>query len=647
MQRRLNSLLFCSGAFFLALMACKEPVVECPPDMIDTGDGCAEPTPEPTPSQYVECGAGKWGVHDPSAIDFFVDSSFTGLGDGSKDAPYATIEDGLGRARALGGGTVLVAEGIYTTNISLSTGHDGVALVGRCRQLTRIIADDRSQPVLEFNGDSNSTVTVAGFTLSGGTPGLAVGAGTMELADIDITDSIDAGLLVSGGVVNGTNVWIRGVVATLSDQGGYGANVSGGTMTIVGGLVQNTEKAGFRVQGSVDLSDMEIASTGNAQQDSSPGLQIMSSGTGVCTNCSINSARGQAVNVQGNATLNSVTIENTLAGAFSERAIGVSVSGAGTLTYAGGSILGHPGIGLHLWGGGTANLSSVTIRDMSPLNDGTLGYGVYIEQGCDATIGNSTITNNIGTGVRVRGVGATATINGGQIGDTIIAPVGGGGIGLVVREGAQATVAGTQILNNEWMGIEVDNGSVVGTNVNVRANTYLGIRVTDGSIDLTSGALNDNQPDLVSIGGFGLFAQSVNSSSTVSLFGVTITNNQLGGVYFKGPGSYQVDSCVIDGDIGITVAGTHYNGNAIVGIDGIGAWNGSTGLAIRNNTLSATGAPSVVLDNSSARFESNTYTNPGPKILQQNCVATLPVVQVGDSGLVEACTTTVVDNYPL
>ncbi len=108
------------------LLACQGgpgPATACPDGQIPDGTTCV---PE-------ACGTGTWGNLETADDTVYVDVTANAGGDGSKDAPFASIQDGLdaqGRD-----GMVAVAAGTYVENLELTKDHSGIHLAGRCRDL--------------------------------------------------------------------------------------------------------------------------------------------------------------------------------------------------------------------------------------------------------------------------------------------------------------------------------------------------------------------------------------------------------------------------------------------------------------------------------------------------------------------------------
>ena len=147
-----NILHFLFTTALVVLVACSDDSV---PDAPGDNDTIADPEPSPCeagyrqdhdlPTEFLddypdgcvpqECGLGRWGNLEVDGNTVFVDVQAEEGGDGSEQAPFTSIQDGLDAVGKAGGGMVAVAAGTYVENLLLSQDHNGVHLAGRCREL--------------------------------------------------------------------------------------------------------------------------------------------------------------------------------------------------------------------------------------------------------------------------------------------------------------------------------------------------------------------------------------------------------------------------------------------------------------------------------------------------------------------------------
>ncbi len=101
------------------------------------------------------------------AATFFVDASYTGIGNGSQGKPYSSIANGL--AWAVNGDTVLVMPGLYRENVVLKPGVSLISrLTGGAIILGRPILPAQQPTVTGADG-----ALISGFVITGGYGGIA------------------------------------------------------------------------------------------------------------------------------------------------------------------------------------------------------------------------------------------------------------------------------------------------------------------------------------------------------------------------------------------------------------------------------------------------------------------------------------------
>lgn len=191
-------------------------------------------------------------------------------------------------ADELGAGTIALSAGIWPGSLSLTTAHEGLAIVGRCAQLVTIDAQYVGTPVVTMVGHRRTPFALAGVTLTGGAGlGLVADHTDSSFRDLVIADTADAGddygtgLMVVAGVAALDNVTIArsvlyglvvvdGAEVSVSDvrvtdttasRGHLGQAVYVGQASMTGtGLTieRNAGVGGYFLDAQVTLDDVEI-----------------------------------------------------------------------------------------------------------------------------------------------------------------------------------------------------------------------------------------------------------------------------------------------------------------------------------------------------------------------------------------------------
>ncbi|MCB9778787.1 MAG: hypothetical protein H6742_09510 [Alphaproteobacteria bacterium] len=220
------------------------------------------------------CGSGTWGNLSGT---LFVDASAASGGDGSQDAPFATIGDAVEVAG--GSDVIVIAAGTYRETLSL--GDRDLTLAGRCADRVTIDGKDAPElPVIAFNAPldgetaegaepGTGTLDLSGLTLTGGdVRGLVVGGGTLQARDLLVRD------------IYGQGIWLERATATLEDVriedgGALEWNSGGGLAVSEGSQVTARRLSITRQQGLaigaggadtvLELEDSEIVETAPAE----------------------------------------------------------------------------------------------------------------------------------------------------------------------------------------------------------------------------------------------------------------------------------------------------------------------------------------------------------------------------------------------
>lgn len=464
-------------AFILALTlaACgEEPSApsSCPDGTLRDGDGRCLPE---------DCGADTWGQWGEADDAVWVLAGAEG-GDGSQEAPLASIQEALDLAAGQGLERVIVGEGVYPERLEVRDPHDDLELLGRCRALTTLdaSAEDEYGALSVQLGSPGQEFYASDLTIRGGNFGVDGLLGQLELERVDVVESRAGGLYVKTGAgVTLREVSIRGTVET-EPGSGAGVQMDGGAL---------------------DASDSTFSA-----------------------NCGVG-----VLILGGRANLDHSEVSANLPDSHGYFGRGVEIH-AGSLSGEDLRVIDNTDIGLSVLGG-TVNLQGALLAGTLSNGDGAFGRGLDARAG-EVTLTDSVIESNHDTGALISD--ATLTLTRVTVRDTQPDGAGRFGIGLQL-EGAVATLEDVQIEGNGFTGLLATSSAITATDLMI-LNTHLdGDGVYGRGMDLSDRCTMD--ADGVQIADnhdAGLIAKD----STLRLTDLTITGTREGAASASGVGIY-------------------------------------------------------------------------------------------------------------
>lgn len=419
--------------------------------------------------------------------------------------------------------------------------------------------------VVNSNVTRNGTITVSG----------SVNLILMDGFTLTVTGSDNsAGIAVTPG--NSLSVYGQaGGTGTLTAQGGYygagiggGLNVTGGTITLIGGTVNATGHYGAGIGGGSFGEGGEITIKGG-KIDAQGGIHCAGIGGG-------NDRAGGTITIEGGTV--KATGGNLGAGIGGGRRVNVGGHG-GTITIEGGTITAQGSDGGAGIGGGYGGAGgTISIKDGTVFGGGGPPTGAGIGGGYNGTGG--TITIEGGT-VSATGALYGAGIGGGQYntggtisikGGTVIAGGGNYGAGIgggYVGDGGNITIEG---------GTVTATGRVYGAGIGGGEYGAGGIVLIDGANTVVSAAGGNNGYDI----GSGHSYSNPTGGSLSLTKNATVMMNRNG---------TNASTSFTTGTVGGTgaglLAGTYLNSQKLLSITSFTASPASGAKAFENVTLTA------------------------------------------------------------
>ena len=491
-----------TGALAAVLAGCQGPAEG---ESYEVGNPCPdgeilEPGPRCVPAS---CGEGFWGTQTGQPDTVYVDASAGSGGDGSQDAPFDRIQQGLDTAGDAGAGTVAVAIGTYLENLELDNRHCGIHLAGRCSEavvLDGSAAEDSPGIYVLMQSESCEPLTLSDMTVTrAGDVGIWIDAGEVEIRDVTLVqnDSMGINLTTPSVVARLERVDILDTKA-VGGAFGYGIEVmDGARLEFVDGTIERSVMTGILVinpGARAELDDVRIADTeSDFEGDLGTGIAVLGGGYLSLRNSLIENNRYAGV-VSWNANS---TIELSGTQILGTRADGAGNSGAAlaivesSATVEGCLFDGNTNATVEAMGDtGHLAMQDVVIRATCPGDSGAGGYGMYIQDGAVVAIADTTLEDHHEIGLYLTGEGTSVDMDNVAIRGTRPSPAGLDGTGMWVIEGAELTADGCLLEDNTQFGMGLQGPGtranltdviIRDTNPDDRGNYGYGVEVIGGA----------------------------------------------------------------------------------------------------------------------------------------------------------------------
>ena len=309
---------------------------------------------------------------------------------------------------------------------------------------------------------------------------------------------------------------------------------------------------------------------------------------------------------------------------------GILVKGGGAVSLASTVVEGNRGHGLYAWGADTVlELADSTVTRTRPYPDGGFGRGIGVSDGATASIVGTRIEDNTEFGLFVGGAGASATLERSSVVGTVRNRTTVLAVGLVAQQGGRVTVRDSDVRDNDGPGIYVPlSGELDLEGGDVRGNRFAGIVVMDALARLRDVRLLDNGADPAWGGGVGVYGTGRFGPGSIDATGIVVGPHAYAAVWVEGAGAWSFAEADLAGSGGIpTVSGAILHGNAVFARDGVPAWDGRTGLRVRDSRLHGAAEYAVLLDGASASLTGVTWEDNGVDVRQQRCTGVEPVAE--------------------
>jgi len=605
----------------------------CDGDDVVAGPGCDEGYVDDAGTCVPEdCGTGTWGDLTLPLGTVYVDVEADPGEDGTKTAPFTSIQQGLDEAGTAGGGSVAVAAGTYAETLVFNLSHDGVELAGRCSPLVKLDASvgGGATPAISIDA-AGSAVGISGIWIHGSqSSGVALQAGTATLRNCDVTDS----------------AWY-GVEAT--DSGGVAVALEIDSCTVDGSVAAGVQVLG--AQTSAQLVDVAISGTTPlVVGERGPGLEVLDGAVVQAESCMVEGNVGAGVLVFGTGTsltLLGSTVRDNVSDVFGDFGYGVLVMDGALLDARSCTVEGNRTAGVAVMDSGSmAALRDSVVADNLGADSGELGCGVYVIEGATVTVDSCEIERNTLMGIRARGAGTQVVVQDSIIADTLLswdlyectASIGAG-----AEDGAEVGLSGVELSGNAGPGLYSNGAGSVLTcsDCTLVDNQFAGgVVVGDGTLQIEDSTITDTGMSVDLGNGAGVYAESLHwgGSPTLVVSGSTVRGNPVQGIQLHGSGSFQLVDNDIEGGEGVVHGDERRCGDAVYASDGVAAWDGTTGLRIEHSSLTGGLTAGLMLASSSAVLSGNTWAdNAVADIITQGAGCDDPPEGHEEAGTVELC----------
>ena len=257
------------------------------------------------------------------------------------------------------------------------------------------------------------------------------------------------------------------------------------------------------------------------------------------------------------------------------------------------------------------------ITDTRPDARVQFGHGVEIGDGAVVTLRDTVVDGARSVGILIGDVDTDVTLEGVTVRNVTPAADAsvGGGVGIQ----AAATVAATSLTieDIDGPGLIVGRSTLRCEGCPVTDTAFAGLALHDGGdATLTDCAISGVTAQASTGGGIGVLVNNLGDlDTTLALERCTVSGAPLAALYVDGDGHYSVRDSELVAGVGVDIQGIPVHGNAVF------ARGGVTDLVFSGNTLRGAADVSMLLDASSVTLDGNLWEDNGWDIVLQHCLA--------------------------
>jgi hypothetical protein len=577
-------------------LLCNPNLLLCSPGEIPLfGGACSSVLPDLT-----ECPEGPFAaVEDAESDIFYVAQTSVCISDcGTAEAPYPDLQTAIDAISDKG--TVLVAAGIYSGNLSVSAKE--VSIAGICPALTNLtgaVADTDGPALPLVTVNAGGSLWIDDVKLSGPGTALVVGKGsTAHLVNVEIDQKSDLGIDVSsGGTIHLSEVWLHGENASFTVSSPAGIRLSdGSSATLAGCLVEKCPGTCLLADGLntvVTTSDSSFSRAQAVEGMVHTGGIIVAGGavfTGEDLVLEENAGRGLLVEgVQSSAHLTRSVMRFNYSVGDSGGSGAEALSGS-KLHVQLSDVNQNMDAGLRCAGAGSfIVVENSLVTSTQCAADGTHGGGISITDSCHASVLGSEFLSNRSTGISLTGMDTKVSVSYSLVANTFTDSSDSNGIGVLAMDGASVVLTNSAIERSFRYGAYLDgaessivmNESVIrdsaatsdsfsaglvafnGAEIEISASVFernkeLGIYVADPKtmLTMTDSEVRDTDLGLGELMGVGVSVMG----ATATLKRCTVSSSAIGGIAAL-DGIISLDRCLVAdtradlvaGDVGIGI----------------------------------------------------------------------------------------------